>query len=144
MEWRGLSSRRGPLCVAEMDRGDVLREVADVAGLRPAAADRIDCELAEHAVALRLRLVEPLIGRALVRKRGMGLTVAGHIRRLVAEQSRLHVDDVPGLAIPVIDLSHGATLVRANAFELDRDAEVDADLAKRIPQVLVRELPVAA
>src|SRR6202035_1041352 len=60
-----------PLPLAgQVEALDVPRPVGELAAA-PGAADLVDGEAAEPAVALGLRLVEPLIGRRLVREVGV-------------------------------------------------------------------------
>src|SRR4051812_8316761 len=97
----------------------------------PTAAYGIDGDFAEHAIALGLRFVEPLVRGALVREGGVLLEVAHHVGRLIAEDFGFDVEKPAGVAVAVIDLCDGAALfgTQAAVVELDGDVEVDADLA---------------
>src|SRR4051812_22828657 len=109
-----------------------MREIADSAVGLPTAADGIDRHLAKHAITLRLRFVEPLVGGALVREGQVLFGVTHDVGRLIAEDLGLHVDEPAGIAVAVIDLRDGATLVFAHAAiqKLNSNVEIDADLAE--------------
>ena len=115
----------------------------------PAAANLIQRMQAQHAVALRLRLVEPLVACTLMRERRVRGSVCFHIRRLGAEQHRF---DINQLAVRpsrvhsrIADRRNGAAAflfahwLHILIFELDGHVQIDSYLAQRISQIFVSE-----
>ena len=113
---------------------------------------------AERAIALELRFVEPLICRRFVGEFRTGARVVVDVDRLVSRPRRLHVDEESLLGLravdrAVVDRRHGRVQVRLplsvlrhlrRRRERDRHAEVDADLANRVAEILERVPAVAA
>ncbi len=106
----------------------------------------------EHPIALELRLAEELIGRALVREQLVALEVLVDVARLVAVAGGFDVNQHTVRRGGAIDLrianathrrmaaAHvlGAFLIapmNGDLAELDRDPEVDANLAHRVAEI---------
>src|SRR6266508_4255788 len=109
----------------------------------------------ERAVAFELRLAEELIDRSLVRKRGVLDGIGPDTRILDAMIAGLDVEDHAGLAVAAVGgriIDHAdrrigmlcadivvaggrALLELRQTVELDRDAEVDRDLAHCIAEI---------
>ena len=111
----------------------------------------------EGAVALELRLVEPLIRGRLMREQRPSPPVGEDVNRLIARDRRLDVHEQAVLGLPPVDrrvLNRGDRIVPGGAVrcrftdadaavEHDGDPHVDADLADGVRQIVKRERGVA-
>ena len=99
---------------------------------------------AQLPIALKLCLRKELVGRGLVRERGMGGVVLGNSNILITGKRRLQVNKISDAPVAVFDRSHSRMGKTMQFFSLTDGPHIQVDLGTKVSRTDANEITQGA